>query len=93
MTATEYERLVEASPDAIAHVAADGEILAANPAMADLLERDREALAGVAEEHLPEVGADEAFVIVSQQVGHRGVGGQNLPVGRHVGDGVRRFLD
>jgi PAS domain S-box-containing protein len=46
VTATEYERLVEASPDAIAHVAADGEILAANPAMADLLERDREAIAG-----------------------------------------------
>jgi PAS domain S-box-containing protein len=46
VTATEYERLIEESPDAIAHVAADGEVLAANPAMADLLGHDRERLVG-----------------------------------------------
>lgn len=46
MTATDYERLIEESPDAIAHVAAGGEVLAANPAMADLLGRDRGSLVG-----------------------------------------------
>jgi len=46
VTATEYEHLVEESPDAIAHVAAGGEVLAANPAMADLLGHDRGSLVG-----------------------------------------------
>jgi signal transduction histidine kinase len=40
------ERLVEHSPDAVAHVAGDGTVLAANPAMADRLDTDRESLRG-----------------------------------------------
>ncbi|MEA5407869.1 response regulator [Haloarculaceae archaeon H-GB2-1] len=36
-----YELLVNNSPDVIAHISHDGTIAAANPAMADLLDRDR----------------------------------------------------
>ena len=45
-TRKKYERLVENSPDAIAHVADSGEVLAANPALAAELGADREALVG-----------------------------------------------
>ena len=45
-TQKKYERLVENSPDAIAHVADSGEILAANPALAEKLDTDRASLVG-----------------------------------------------
>jgi PAS domain S-box-containing protein len=45
-TQKKYERLVENSPDAIAHVAESGEILAANPAFATQLGTDSESLGG-----------------------------------------------
>jgi len=45
-TQKKYERLVENSPDAIAHVADSGEILAANPALAAEFDTDRDSLVG-----------------------------------------------
>ena len=45
-TQKKYERLVENSPDAIAHVAESGEILAANPALAAEFDTDSESLVG-----------------------------------------------
>ena len=54
-----YELLVENTPDAVAQVAADGEILAANPAMADLGGAAREDLVGAdITEVVPEIGAE-----------------------------------
>ncbi len=41
-----YELLVENSPDTIAQISADGRILSANPAMADLLDSSRETIIG-----------------------------------------------
>ncbi len=41
-----YELLVENSPDTIAQVTEDGTIVAANPAMAELLENSREDISG-----------------------------------------------
>jgi PAS domain S-box-containing protein len=52
-----YELLVENTPDAVAQVTADGEILAANPAMAALADADRERLVGTdIADALPEIG-------------------------------------
>ena len=45
-TEKKYERLVENSPDGIAHVAESGEILAANPALAANLDSDPDSLVG-----------------------------------------------
>jgi len=45
-TRQKYERLVENSPDVIAHVDEGGTVRAANPAMAELLGVDRETLVG-----------------------------------------------
>ena len=45
-TQKKYERLVENSPDAIAHVTDSGTVLAANPALADELGTDSDSLAG-----------------------------------------------
>jgi len=47
-TQQKYERLVENSPDVIAHIGEDGTILAANPAMADRLSTERDRLVGAA---------------------------------------------
>jgi len=41
-----YERLVENTPDGIAHVSESGEILAVNPSLADRLNADSESLVG-----------------------------------------------
>ena len=71
-----YERLVENSPDAIAHVAASGEILAANPEMATRLDADSDDLVGA---ELTDVFPD-------------GVGADRLEAGREAietGDTVR----
>jgi len=52
-----YELLVENTPDAVAQVAADGEILAANPALADIAGASREELVGTdITTALPEIG-------------------------------------
>jgi PAS domain S-box-containing protein len=67
-TRMKYERLVENSPDAIAHVTDSGEILAANPAMAALLDTDRAALVG---DSLPAVFPGD-------------LGAERLAVGREV---------
>jgi PAS domain S-box-containing protein len=54
-----YELLVKNTPDAVAQVAADGETLAANPAMADLANATRDRLVGTdLTEAVPEIGAD-----------------------------------
>jgi PAS domain S-box-containing protein len=45
-TQAKYELLVDTSPDLIAQVAADGTILAANPAVADFTGVERDALVG-----------------------------------------------
>jgi len=45
-TQKKYERLVENSPDGIAHVSESGEILAVNPALADRLGVDSDDLVG-----------------------------------------------
>jgi PAS domain S-box-containing protein len=67
-TQKKYERLVENSPDAIAHVSESGEILAANPALAERLDAESGSLVG---SHFPDVFADE-------------VGTQRLAAGRRV---------
>lgn len=52
-----YELLVENTPDAVAQVATDGEILAANPAMADLADATQADLLGAdVTDAVPEVG-------------------------------------
>ena len=52
-----YELLVENTPDAVAQVAADGEILAANPAMATITGSTRDDLVGTdITTALPEIG-------------------------------------
>ena len=59
-TQKKYERLVENSPDAIAHVAESGEILAANPAMGTRLDADSEDLVGtVVTDAFPDTVADD----------------------------------
>jgi PAS domain S-box-containing protein len=59
-TQKKYERLVENSPDAIAHVAASGEVLAANPAMATRLDADTDDLLGTAvTDAFPDTVADD----------------------------------
>jgi PAS domain S-box-containing protein len=64
-----YELLVENTPDAVAQVAADGEILAANPAMADLADADRSDLVGAdITAVLPDIG-DELLSIGCKTVG------------------------
>ena len=45
-TSKKFQSLVENSPDGIAHVTEKGVVLSVNPAMADRLNRDREAIAG-----------------------------------------------
>ncbi|MFB6179430.1 MAG: response regulator [Halorientalis sp.] len=52
-----YELLVNNTPDAVAQVSADGEFIAANPAMADLAAVSREELVGSdIEVQFPEIG-------------------------------------
>jgi PAS domain S-box-containing protein len=64
-----YELLVENTPDAVAQVAADGEILAANPAMADLADAERAALVGAdITTALPDIG-DQLLSIGCKAVG------------------------
>mgnify|MGYP000306641182 CR=1 FL=1 len=50
-----YQRLVENTPDVVAHVAPDGEVLAANESFESLLDADRNALVG---QDLPDVFGD-----------------------------------
>ena len=66
-TQQRYELLVDNTPDVVAQVACDGEIVAANPAMADLAGVDRESLRGASLlEQFPETG--ESWLTAGQAV-------------------------
>ena len=66
-TQQRYELLVDNTPDVVAQVEHDGEIVAANPAMADLAGVDRESLRGASlTEQFPETG--ESWLTAGQTV-------------------------
>ena len=66
-TQQRYELLVDNTPDVVAQVERDGEIVAANPAMADLAGVDRASLRGASlTEQFPETG--ESWLTAGQAV-------------------------